>query len=283
MASPDQPQAPYLNAGVASGFRGATRFHVPGHKAGTGADLGVRTALGWQAHRLDIPQDIHGIDLGASPTPYERAEQLAAEAYGAARSWFLTNGATQGNHALCLALAPLGAPVVVQRNAHASVIDGLVLSGGVPTWVAPEYEPVLGMAHGVTPESLERALAATPEARAAFVVSPTYYGMAADVEGCAAVCHAAGGPLVVDQSWGPHLGFHPDLPPSALHVGADAMLTSVHKIAGSLTQSALLHVSDSGRIDPDAVARMIRLVRSTSPSSLLMLFLGGARRPPGVA
>ena len=128
MASPDQPTAPYLDAVVAYGFRGATRFHVPGHKAGNGADLGVRTAFGWQTHRLDIPQDIHGVDLGPSPTPYERAEQLAAEAYGAARSWFLTNGATQGNHALCLALAPLGAPVVVQRNAHASVIDGLVLS-----------------------------------------------------------------------------------------------------------------------------------------------------------
>ena len=162
MASPDQPTAPYLDAVTAYGFRGSTRFHVPGHKAGNGADLGVRTAFGWQTHRLDIPQDIHGVDLGPSPTPYERAEQLAAEAYGAARSWFLTNGATQGNHALCLALAPLGAPVVVQRNAHASVIDGLVLSGGLPTWVAPEYEPVLGMAHGVTPESLKRAIEATP-------------------------------------------------------------------------------------------------------------------------
>src|SRR4051812_23268567 len=278
MASPDQPTAPYLDAVVAYGFRGATRFHVPGHKAGNGADLGVRTAFGWQTHRLDIPQDIHGVDLGPSPTPYERAEELAAEAYGAARSWFLTNGATQGNHALCLALAPLGAPVVVQRNAHASVIDGLVLSGGLPTWVAPEYEPVLGMAHGVTPESLGRAIAATPGARAAFIVSPTYYGMAADVAGCAEVAHAAGVPLVVDQSWGPHLGFHKELPPSALSVGADAMLTSVHKIAGSLTQSALLHVSGSGRIDPNAVARTLRLVRSTSPSSLLMLSLDGARR-----
>ncbi len=103
MASPDQPTAPYLDAVVAYGFRGSTRFHVPGHKAGNAADLGVRTAFGWQTHRLDIPQDIHGVDLGPSPTPYERAEQLAAEAYGAARSWFLTNGATQGNHALCLA------------------------------------------------------------------------------------------------------------------------------------------------------------------------------------
>ncbi len=278
MASADQPTAPYLDAVIAYGFRGSTRFHVPGHKAGNGADVGVRTAIGWQTLKLDIPQDIHGVDLGEGVTPYARAEQLAAEAYGAARSWFLTNGATQGNHALCLALAPLGAPVVVQRNAHASVIDGLVLSGGLPTWVAPQYEPELGMAHGVTPDSLRAALEATPGARAAFIVSPTYYGMAADVAGCAEVAHAAGVPLVVDQSWGPHLGFHRDLPPSALSLGADAMLTSVHKIAGSLTQSALLHVSDSGRVDPDAVARTLRLMRSTSPSSLLMLSLDGARR-----
>jgi lysine decarboxylase len=83
---------------------------------------------------------------------------------------------------------------------------------------------------------------------------------------------------VVDQSWGPHFGFHRDLPPNALRVGADAMLTSVHKIAGSLTQSALLHVSDSGRIDPETISRTLRLMRSTSPSSLLMLSLDGARR-----
>src|ERR1700759_3738984 len=175
MASPDQPTAPYLDAVVAYGFRGSTRFHVPGHKAGNGADLGVRPALRWQTLTPDNPQDIHGVALGEDPTPYQRAEQLAAEAYGAARSWFLTNGASQGNHALCLALAPLGAPVVVQRNAHASVIDGLVLSGGSPTGVAPEYEPVLGMAHGVTPASLRAAIAATDGARAAFIVSPTYY------------------------------------------------------------------------------------------------------------
>jgi lysine decarboxylase len=278
MASPDQPTAPYLDAVIAYGFRGSTRFHVPGHKAGTGADLGVRTAIGWQTLKLDIPQDIHGVDLGPEPTPFQRAEQLAAEAYGAARSWFLTNGASQGNHALCLALAPLGAPVVAQRNSHASVIDGLVLSGGLPTWVAPEYEPGLGMAHGITPDSLRRALEQTPGARAAMMVSPTYYGMAADVAGCAEVAHAAGVPLVVDQSWGPHLGFHEALPPSALTQGADAMLTSVHKIAGSLTQSAMLHVGDSGRVDADTIARTLRLMRSTSPSSLLMASLDGARR-----
>jgi lysine decarboxylase len=114
--------------------------------------------------------------------------------------------------------------------------------------------------------------------RAAFITSPTYYGMVADVAGCAEVAHAAGVPLVVDQAWGPHFGFHPDLPRGALQLGADAVLTSTHKIAGSLTQSAMLHLADSPRVDADRVGRAVRLVRSTSPSSLLLASLDAARR-----
>jgi arginine decarboxylase len=275
---PERPTAPYLDAVTAYGFRGSTRFHIPGHKGGEGADPGLRTALGERALLLDVPQDIEGIDLGPSPTPYEHAEELAAEAYGAGRTWFLTNGATQGNHALCLALAQPGERVLVQRNSHASIIDGLVLSGGVPMYVAPEYDTELGMALGVTPEALERSLRAAPDARAAFIVSPTYYGMAADVAGCIEVAHAAGVALVVDNAWGAHFGFHPDLPASPLALGADAMLASTHKIVGSLTQSAMLHVARDGLIDPDTIARTVRLVRSTSPSSLLFASLDAARR-----
>jgi lysine decarboxylase len=273
-----QPTAPYFDAVVAYGLRGSGRFHVPGHKGGLGADPALRHALGERAFALDVPQDIHGIDLGAAPTPYMQAEALAAEAHGARRTFFLTNGATQGNHALMLALAPLGAAVVCQRNSHASIVDGLVLSGGVPTFVAPEVDDALGMAHGVTPDAQREVLATTPEARAAFVVSPTYYGMCADVAALAEVAHAAGVPLVVDQSWGPHFGFHPDVPASALTLGADAVLTSTHKIAGSLTQSAMLHVGHGDRIDAEAIARAMRLVRSTSPSSLLMASLDASRR-----
>ena len=273
----EQPAAPYLDAVLAYGFRGSGRFHVPGHKGGPGADPALRFALGERALALDVPADLEGVDLGPSPTPYERAEALAAEAHGAGRTWFLTNGATQGNHALCLALAPLGARIVAQRNAHASLVDGLVLSGGIPHFVAPEYDGELGMAHGVTPEALAAGLAAAPEARAAFIVSPTYYGMAADVAGCAEAAHAAGVPLIVDQAWGPHFGFHPGLPAGALHHGADAMLTSTHKIVGSLTQSAMLHVAGD-RIDVGAVGRAMRLLRSTSPSSLLRISLDAARR-----
>jgi arginine/lysine/ornithine decarboxylase len=278
MPASEQPTAPYLDAVVAYAFRGPARYHVPGHKGGAHADPGLRKAIGVDGLAADVPQDIHGIDLGPSPTPYERAERLAAEAYGAARTFFLTNGATQGNHTLCLALAPLGARIVAQRNSHASIVDGLVLSGGIPSFVAPEYDAELGITHCVTPEALERALAEAPDARAAFIVSPTYYGMTADIAALADVAHRAEVPLVVDQSWGPHFGFNEALPPTALSQGADAMLTSTHKIAGSLTQSAMLHIGDSGRVDAGAVARALRLLRSTSPSSLLIASLDAARR-----
>ena len=272
------PTAPYLDAIVSYGSRGSVRFHVPGHKGGAGADPGLRSAIGERALALDICQDIEGIDTGPTPTPYERAEELAASAYDAGQTWFLTNGATQGNHALCLAVAKPGRHVLVQRNSHASIVDGLVLSGGMASFVAPEYDPELGMAHGVTPEALEEALALAPDISAAFIVSPTYYGMAADIRGCAEVAHAAGTALIVDCAWGSHFGFHPSLPDSPLHEGADAMLASTHKIVGSLTQSAMLHVAADGLVDADEVARCVRLVRSTSPNSLLLASLDSARR-----
>ena len=168
--------------------------------------------------------------------------------------------------------------MILQRNSHASLIDGLVLSGGTARFVAPEYDVELGMAHGVTPDALAEAFERVPDAPAAFIVSPTYYGMAADVEGCAEVAHAAGAALIVDGAWGSHFGFHARLPPLA--AGArrrrDARLDAqdrrqphpVGHAAGGAT----------GRVDPEAVARAVRLIRSTSPSSLLMASLDAARR-----
>ena len=211
-----QQTAPYLEALTSYAFRDPTRFHVPGHKGGPGADAGLRHAMGEAALTLDVAQGIEEIDVGPPPTPYDRAETLAADLYGAKQTWFLSNGASQGNHALCLTLAPEGAEVVAQRNSHGSLVDGLVLSGGIPRWVTPEYDTDLGMAHGVTPEAVAAALAAEPDAGAVFVVSPTYYGVAADVAGCVEAAHAAGAALVVDQAWGPHFGFHRGVPPSAL-------------------------------------------------------------------
>ena len=250
---------------------------MPGHKGGPGADPELREALGDTALALDIPALIEGIDAGPEPTPWQQAQQLAAEAWGARRTWFLLNGASQGNHVACLALVHLGDEIVVQRTAHSSTVDGLIISGLRPRFVQPELDPELRIAHCVTPEALDAALADTPGAVGAHVTSPTYFGAVADVRGLVEVAHSHGVPLVVDEAWGAHLAFHPDLPVHALAAGADLVISSTHKIVGSLTQSAMVHVAGD-LLDDHLVDRAVTLTESTSPNSLLCGSLDAARR-----
>jgi arginine decarboxylase len=274
-----QARAPYLDALVEYAARHPGRLHVPGHKGGPGVDPQALEALGANAFDLDIPALIEGIDVPPpEPTPFQLAQDLAAEAWGAQRSWFLINGASQGNKATCLAVRHSGERVVVQRNVHSSTIDGLVVAGLEPTFVAPEVDPDLGIAHCVTPDSLDVALDRTPDAIAAMVVSPTYFGAVADVAGLAEVAHARGVPLLVDEAWGAHLRFSDRLPASALSRGADVVLSSVHKILGSLTQSAILHLGHGDGVDASDVDRAVTLTESTSPSALLCASLDAARR-----
>jgi arginine decarboxylase len=283
----DQSEAPYLDAVVSYVARNPGRFHIPGHK-GTNADPALIEALGEAAVLHDIPAGLEGVDVGPEPTPFQRAQRLAADAWGAKRSWFLLNGASGGNHAICMTLAhatgklrtgpPDRGPVVVQRNVHSSIIDGLVLSGLRPTFVAPEIDPDLGIAHCVTPEALEEALDREPDAEAVLLVSPTYFGAVARVAELAEVAHSRDIPLGVDEAWGSHLYFHEGLPSGALRGGADLVLTSTHKIVGSFTQSAILHLGDGSRVDEDVIDRSVTLVESTSPNALLTASLDAARR-----
>jgi arginine decarboxylase len=281
MADSGQDSTPYVDALLDYAAREPGRFQVPGHKGGLGADPALRRLLGETGLRNDIPSVTVGVDVGPEPTPFQRSQQLAAEAWGARRTWFLVNGASQGNHAACLALAHSGDRVVVQRNVHSSVIDGLVLSGMRPSFVAPELDPELGIAHCLSPRALAAALDATPDAVGAMVVSPTYFGACADVAGLAGVAHERGLPLLVDEAWGAHLRFHPALPPDAIGCGADLVLSSTHKIVGSLTQAAMLHLG-SERIDAAVVDRCVSLVETTSPSALLGGSLDAARRQAAV-
>ncbi len=272
-----QSSAPYLDALRDYAARRPARLHVPGHKGGPAAAPSLVAAIGAQALRLDIPALTYGIDVGVTPTPFQQAQDLAAQAWGARRSWFLINGASQGNLAAGMALAQLGSRAVVQRNVHSSAIDALILSGLRPTFAAPEVDPELGVAHCLAPASLDRALAETPGAVGAWVVSPTYFGAVADVRALADVAHDHHVPLIVDEAWGAHLAFHPDLPEHALAAGADLVISSTHKIVGSLGQSAILHLGGD-RLDEDIVDRAVTLVESTSPSSLLCGSLDAARR-----
>lgn len=277
-----QSDTPYLDALRAWAARDPGRLHVPGHKGGVGADPRLVEAIGKPALELDIPALMWGIDVGVEPTPFAESQRLAAEAWGARRTWFLVNGASQGNHVALLTLAHAGGSVVMQRNAHSSTVDALVLSGLRPTFAAPELDPELHIAHGLRPEALDRALADTPGAVGASVVSPTYFGAVADVAGLAEVAHSHGVPLVVDEAWGAHLAFSDELPAHALSLGADLVISSTHKIVGSLTQSAMVHLGHGDLIDADVVDRCVTLVESTSPNALLGASLDSARRAAAV-
>src|SRR5215210_3270809 len=222
----DQSDTPYLDALRAYAERRPGRFHVPGHKGGLGADRGLVDAIGERVLELDVPALTHGVDVGEEPTPFRAAQALAAEAWGASRTWWLVNGASQGNHVALLALGHSGHRVVTQRNAHSSTIDALVMSGLRPTFVAPELDPELHIAHCMTRDSLDQALRDTPDAAGATVVSPTYFGAVADVAGLVEVAHGHGVPLIVDEAWGAHLPFHEGLPAHALSLGADLVISS---------------------------------------------------------
>ncbi|HTU14250.1 MAG TPA: amino acid decarboxylase [Solirubrobacterales bacterium] len=276
----DQDRTPYVDAILEFAQSDPGRYNVPGHQGGTGADEWLRLLVGQTALADDVPALIEGIDIG-DPNPFQDAQKLAAGAWGAKRTWFLINGASQGNQAMCMAVAHMGGELVVQRNVHSSVIDGMIMAGLKPTFAAPEIDPDLGVAHCLTPEALSEALDRCPDAAAAVIVSPTYFGASANVAALAEVAHSRGIPLVADEAWGAHLHFHPSLPQDALDAGADLVISSTHKIVGSLTQSAMLHLG-SDRFDASIVDRCISMTESTSPNSLLCGSLDAARRQAAI-
>jgi lysine decarboxylase len=276
----DQSCTPYTDALAEYAATDWLRLDVPGHQASRDAQPGLIDFLGERTVALDIPPLTEGIDYGQAPTPLGQSAYLAAQAWGGRRTWFLTNGASKGNLVACLALRGLGTKVVLQRSVHSSVIDGLALSGMDAAFVYPSIDAGLGVAHGVTPSALDAALSSHPDAVAAYVVTPSYFGAVADVRALADVAHRHGVPLVVDEAWGAHFGFHPDLPVNALRLGADLVISSTHKLAGSLTQSAMLHLGHgefADRLEP-LLDRAFRSMQSTSASGLLMASLDLARR-----
>ncbi len=280
----DHAVAPYADALRANARGGWVRLGVPGHQDAPARHPAVRDLAGEHGMSMDIPMFTEGVDIAApdsdSPAPLDRALALAADAWGARRTWFLSNGASQGNHAACFALRALGDTVIAQRSMHSSVVDGAILAGLGLHFVQPNVDPVLGIAHGITPEALRGALSDHPEAAAAYVVSPSYFGAVSDVRALADIAHAHGIPLVVDEAWGAHLGFHPDLPASALQCGADLVISSTHKLAGSLTQSAMLHLGPGPYADAlePHIVRALNALTTTSPSALLLGSLDAARR-----
>ena len=228
--------------------------------------------------------ELKGLDYLSNPSGViQEAQELASEAFGADRSWFLVNGTTVGIHAAIMSVAKdEGDAIVVSRDCHQSAFSALVLSGARPVWVKPEYDERFGFAT-LSTRNLRRVLADCDRPPAGvLVVSPNYFGLCANVAEAARACHDHGVPLLVDEAHGSHFAFHDDFPPTALSYGADIAIQSTHKTLSAMTQASLLH-AQGDRVSFDKIGASLQMLQSSSPSYLLMSSIDTARAQAVVA
>jgi arginine decarboxylase len=244
-------------------------FMIPGHK--------LRPDLVGPVVTGDLSLWGHLAPMRDAAHVLVEAEELAAQLWGADWARFSVGGSSHGNQALALAVGQPGDEVVVTRAVHRSLLLGFVLAGLRPVWVAPPVDPVTGLPGRLPADAVRAALAAHADARAVFAVEPGYAGTRSDVAGLAAAAHDAGVPLVVDQAWSAHFGFHPLVPPHALAAGADALVTSAHKSLPAFTQGALV-LAATGRLDRDRLQRGFDATHTTSPAGPILASIDAARR-----
>jgi arginine decarboxylase len=273
----DHSKAPVLDALAAYHQDGYLPFTPPGHKQGRGTDPRVREVLGDGVFRSDVLAIAGLDDRKSSAGVLERAQELMADAVGAEHTFFSTCGSSLSVKSAMLSVAGPHEKLLVGRDAHKSVVAGLILAGIRPIWVEPQWDPELRLAHPPSAEAYARHFAEHPDARGALVTGPTPYGTSGDLAAITRVCHDRDLPLIVDEAWGAHLPFHPELPTWAMDAGADVCVTSVHKMGSGLEQSSVFHLQGE-RVDPDVLSARKDLLGTTSPSSLVYAALDGWRR-----
>ncbi|HEX3011768.1 MAG TPA: aminotransferase class I/II-fold pyridoxal phosphate-dependent enzyme, partial [Syntrophomonadaceae bacterium] len=238
------------------------RLHMPGH---IGRALSVQELK--DIASIDVTE-VPGLDdLHVPRDIIEQSRGLLARAFGAGESYFLVNGATSGIQTLFLALTAEGEKVLVPRNAHRSFFGGMVLSGAMPVYLPVQTMDEPGIALAVTYNDVKNLL--DQSSKAVFLVSPSYYGTTCDLERIAGLVHASGKLLLVDEAHGAHFGFSPDLPPTALQCGADAVVNGLHKTLPVLNQGAGLHLASSLKGN-QAIRNACSLLTTTSPSYPIM-------------
>lgn len=275
MTRHSQAKAPILDALAAYRHARVVPFDVPGHKQGRG-NPELTDFLGQQCLSVDVnsmkPLDnlIHPVSV------IKEAEELAAQAFGAASAFFMVNGTTSAVQAMILSVCKRGDKIIMPRNVHRSAINALVVSGAVPIYVNPGIQKHLGIPLGMAAQDVEAAILAHPDAKAVFVNNPTYYGVCSDMKKIVDLAHRHGMLVLADEAHGTHFYFGEGLPVPAMVAGADMASVSMHKTGGSLTQSSFLLAGPA--ISPGHVRQIINLTQTTSGSYLLLSSLDISRR-----
>lgn len=272
-----QSHTPLFSGLVQHSKKNPIQFHIPGHKKGKGIAPEFREFIGDNALSIDLinigPLD----DLHQPKGIIKEAQDLAAEAFGADHTFFSVQGTSGAIMAMIMSVCGPGDKIIVPRNVHKSVMSAIVFSGAIPIFIHPEIDEHLGISHGITTDSLIRALEEYPDAKAVLVINPTYFGISADLKSIVEIAHSYDIPVLVDEAHGVHIHFHDDLPLSAMQAGADMAATSVHKLGGSMTQSSILNVKGN-RVSYKRVQSVLSMLTTTSTSYLLLASLDVSRK-----
>ncbi|PWW19817.1 arginine/lysine/ornithine decarboxylase [Cytobacillus oceanisediminis] len=272
-----QFKTPLFSGLLAHAKKDPVQFHIPGHKKGTGIDPEFRDYIGDNALAIDLinigPLD----DLHQPKGIIKEAQDLAAEAFGADRTFFSVQGTSGAIMTMVMAVCGPGDKIIVPRNVHKSVMSAIVFSGATPIFIHPEIDEKLGISHGITTESVSKALELHPDAKGVLVINPTYFGISADLKKIVDIAHSYNVPVLVDEAHGVHIHFHDELPLSAMQAGADLAATSVHKLGGSMTQSSVLNMKGN-LVSAKRVQSILSMLTTTSTSYLLLASLDVARK-----
>ena len=271
----DQHQAPIYQGLVNLRKKRIVPFDVPGHKRGRGNPELVEL-LGEKCVGIDVNSMKPLDNLGHPVSIIREAEELAAEAFGAAHAFLMIGGTTSSVQSMILATCKVGDKIILPRNVHKSAINALVLCGAIPIYIEMSVNPQIGIALGLENDRVAQAIKEHPDAKAVLINNPTYYGICSDLKGLTEMAHAAGMKVLVDEAHGAHLHFTNQLPLSAMDAGADMAAVSMHKSGGSLTQSSILLLGS--QMNAEYVRQIINLTQSTSASYLLMSSLDVSRR-----
>ncbi len=270
-----QTNAPILEALQELKENKTVPFDVPGHKRGKG-NLPLTEFLGDKCMNVDV-NSMLCLDNLCHPTGViKEAEELAAEAFGAAHSFFMVGGTTSSVQAMILSVVKRGDKIILPRNVHQSVINALVICGAIPIYINPQTNKELGIALGMSLTDVKKAIEENPEAKAVLVNNPTYYGICSDLKSIVEIAHSKDIKVIVDEAHGTHFYFGKDMPITAMAAGADMASVSMHKSGGSLTQSSILLLGNN--MNAHYVRQIINLTQTTSGSYLLLSSLDISRR-----
>ena len=271
-------KAPIVEALRAAYENPTYQFHIPGHTKGKAVYKDFKKLIGEKALSVDTTDEFDNLGtLHPATGPIKEAQELAAEAFGAQKTFFLLNGSTAGNLAIGMSLTKEGQKVIINRNCHRSALTGLMISGAEPVWVCPSRIDDWSVWGSISASDIEKALKENDNVGLVWITNPTYEGVVSDIKSISEVCKKYEVPLVVDEAHGCLWNFNSHLPQSALKLGADVVVHSLHKTGGSMSQSSMLHISKDSMVNPDTVEKALKLLHTTSPSLMLLASLDAAR------